>query len=115
MAEEQKEPEKMADPKDLEANKGITFLSYIGLLCLIPLLTKKDSEFAQYHAKQGLVLIIGFLICTVLMVIPFLGWLVWIAAWITTVVLMITGLMNVSKGVMKPLPLVGQFAKKLKF
>ena len=29
-------------------------LAYIGILCLIPLLAAKDSEFAQFHAKQGL-------------------------------------------------------------
>jgi uncharacterized membrane protein len=31
-------------------------LSYIGILCLIPLLMKKTSKFAQEHAKQGFVL-----------------------------------------------------------
>ncbi len=32
-------------------------LSYFSILCLIPLLTVKDSKFVNFHAKQGLVLV----------------------------------------------------------
>ena len=32
------------DPQDINANKGISVLSYLGILVLIPLLTKKDSK-----------------------------------------------------------------------
>ena len=46
-------------------------LSYLGILVLIPLLTKKDSSFVQFHAKQGLVLFIGEVL---LWWIPFVGW-----------------------------------------
>ena len=31
-------------------------LSYLGILCLIPLLAKKDDPEVQWHAKNGLVL-----------------------------------------------------------
>lgn len=96
---------KKADPKDLEENKGITFLSYIGILSLIPLLSKKDSEFAQYHAKQGVVLFL----CMFLAWIPFIGWILGL----TLVVFAIMGLMNVAQGEMKPLPIVGDLAKKI--
>ena len=43
--------------KDVEENKTMAALSYAWILCLIPLLTKKDSKFAQFHAKQGLILL----------------------------------------------------------
>ena len=39
-------------------NKGITYLSYLGILALIPFMTEKDDEFVQFHAKQGLNLFI---------------------------------------------------------
>ena len=42
--------------KDVEANKAVAALSYAWILCLVPLLGKRDSKFAQFHAKQGLVL-----------------------------------------------------------
>lgn len=34
-------------------------LSYLGILCLIPLLTKKDDPEVQWHAKNGLGLLIA--------------------------------------------------------
>ena len=42
------------DKKDIEANKAMAILSYIGPLCLIPFFASKESKFAQFHAKQGL-------------------------------------------------------------
>ena len=44
-----------SDP-DVEANKTVAALSYISILFLVPLLGKRDSKFAQFHAKQGLIL-----------------------------------------------------------
>ena len=108
-------PEGSCDPKDVEENKGITILSYIGILCLVPLLAKKDSKFAQYHAKQGLVLFIMELIIWVLIVIPFLGWIIYIVGIITSLVFAIMGIMNVVGGKCKELPIIGKFAGKFKF
>lgn len=102
------------DPKDVEENKGITFLSYIGILCLIPLLSKKDSKFAQYHAKQGLVLLIFFVIVSIVYVIPVLGWILGVLGYIFGWVLAIMGLVAVSKGECKELPVIGKFAEKIK-
>ena len=33
-------------------------LSYLWILCLIPVLMKKEDEFVKFHAKQGLMLFI---------------------------------------------------------
>ncbi|EKD47008.1 MAG: hypothetical protein ACD_66C00259G0004, partial [uncultured bacterium] len=46
------------DKKDIEDNKVLAALSYIFILCFVPLLLARDSKFAQYHAKQGLVLFV---------------------------------------------------------
>lgn len=42
------------DTNDIETNKGMAIISYLGPLCLIPFLVSKESKFSQYHAKQGL-------------------------------------------------------------
>ncbi len=39
--------------KDVNDNKGISILSYFGILLLIPLFVKKDSEYCKFHVKQG--------------------------------------------------------------
>jgi hypothetical protein len=43
---------------------GMVFaiVAYIGILCLLPLLLKKDNKFALHHGKQGLVLFIAEII-----------------------------------------------------
>jgi len=102
--------------KDLEENKAITFLSYLWLLSIIPLLTKKDSKFAQFHAKQGLVLAIIWTVASWLTgIIPFIGpLLLFPIITIAGIILSIMGLLNVAKGEMKELPVIGDIVKKAK-
>jgi uncharacterized membrane protein len=93
---------------DVNANKAITYLSYIGLLFLVPMLAKRESKFAQFHAKQGLVLTIGWFVGSFLYMFMGLGVLVHLFI----LILSIIGLVNVSKGEMKNLPIVGGIAEK---
>lgn len=51
----------MAEDKEVQEGKIFAVLAYLGILCLIPLLAKKDNKFAFHHAKQGLVLFIGWI------------------------------------------------------
>ena len=96
-----------SDPKDVEENKAIACLSYLGVLCLIPLLAKKDSKYAQAHAKQGLVMMIAM----VLAAIPFVGW-VWGAI---VLVLEIIALVNCLSGKYWQIPGAHNIAKKFNF
>lgn len=98
---------------DVEQNKGIAAIGYIGILFLIPLLTKKDSEFAQYHAKQGMVLFIFEIVLWVVAMIPVIGWLVSMIGWILGLILFIMGLMNALGGKKVSLPVIGQYAEKI--
>lgn len=114
MAEESKKgPERKTPPsseKDIQENKVMAFLSYLGILFLIPLLAKKDSPYCQYHAKQGLVLFIAGFIVGFVVWIPIIGW----AAGIVLFVLWLMGVINVLSGKTQPIPLIGQFAEKMK-
>ena len=100
-----------AEAADIRENKGITFLSYLGIFCLVPLLVKKDSKFAVFHAKQGLIIAIGWFIGSFLYVFFGLGFLVHV----TALILSIMGLINVNAGKMKALPFVGDMAAKINF
>ena len=51
------------EQKDIEDNKFMSVLAYLGLFVLIPIFAAKDSDFARFHSNQGLVLLItGFII-----------------------------------------------------
>lgn len=109
--QESDEEAPVAGANDVEENKAISYLSYLGILFLVPMLAKKESKFAQFHAKQGLVLTIGWFLGSFLYFALGLGALVHLAI----LVFSIMGLVNVSKGEMKDLPIIGDLAKKFNF
>lgn len=47
---------------DIENNKGLAALSYIGPLALIPYFGNKESKYVKYHAVQGMNLLIIWII-----------------------------------------------------
>ena len=100
--------------KDIADNKVIAFLSYIGILVLIPIFAGKDSKFARFHANQGLALLItycalaiGSTILTIISrgILDFISSIVYIAY----LVYVIIGIVNVVKGKAKELPIIGSF------
>lgn len=44
-----------------EGDKIMLVLAYFSILCLIPLLTVKDSDYVKFHARQGLALFLCWL------------------------------------------------------
>ena len=109
----QNKPKPSATKQDIQENKALALISYIWILCLVPLLTKKDSAFAQYHGKQGLVLFIFWVLVNSVAIIPVLGWLIAFFGNIVGILLMVVGLIHVSNEEMKELPWIGQYADKL--
>ena len=112
----------------MDEGKVMGILSYLSILCLIPLFTKKDDDFVYFHAKQGLVLfgfeivvyviyriIVGMLIGSIV------GWgmlSIWSLIFLVDLgllVLAIMGIINVVQNKKKELPLIGKFARNLKF
>ena len=102
------------DQKDIDDNKLIAALSYIGLLCLVPLLAKKDSKFAQEHGKQGLVLVIAWVVLWVVGVIPVLGWLVAFFGSILLLIINLIALIKVLMGSFWEIPLTGKYRHQFK-
>lgn len=94
------------DAKDIEDSKVIAALSYLGVLVFIPLLTKKDSAFAQAHAKQGLVMLIAIVI---LGFVPVVGW----ALDIVLIVINLIALINTLQGKYWKIPLAHDMSKKM--
>jgi uncharacterized membrane protein len=90
----------------------MALLSYIGPLCLIPILQKTKDDFVKFHAKQGLTIFAGEAITWIVVaIIPILRALGNIAD-IVWLVLSVIGIMNVFKNEKKEIPITGKFADK---
>jgi len=104
------------DEKDINDNKVMGVLAYIGILWLVPLLAAKDSKFARFHANQGLVLWLASIILSVasavLAIIPIVGCVAAILLPVVGIggfVLMILGIINAAQGKAKELPIIGKY------
>ena len=106
------------DQHDIDNNRVIAAIGYLFILCLLPLLGKKESKFAQFHGKQGLTLTIAAVVLWVanfvLAFIPVLGWLIMFVAWISLLVLAILGIVNALGGKYWEMPFLGKYAKEIK-
>ncbi len=114
MQEEEKKPTEQ-DTEDVVVKEGKVYaiLAYFGILCLIPLLVKKDNKFALFHAKQGLVLFIAEVILTFIWVIPFLGWFIGAIGWILIPIICIIAIIQVLMGNYWRIPVIADIAEKI--
>lgn len=120
------------DAADVQNNKAMGILSYIGILVLIPLFAAKNSKFAQYHARQGVTLavleiaysIVNIIITAILGAIfplryTLIGGVTHGAVYgiitgilglcsIFFLVLAIIGIINAAQGQKKELPIIGK-------
>ncbi len=92
--------EQPAEGADVDAAKGVAWLSYLWVLWLVPLLTMKDNAFAKFHVKQGIVLTIYWVAISILgSAIPFLGWfIIGPIGSVILLVLAILGIVNSATG-----------------
>jgi uncharacterized membrane protein len=98
-------------------------LSYLGILCLIPLLAKKDDPEVQWHAKNGLALFIAEVIWIVIrLVFAFTPGLraigcgmaiVGCVVWIGFLVLSIMGIIKAVNGQRFRIPILTDMAEKM--
>lgn len=97
------------DPADVEKNKVMAIIAYLGCLCLIPLFAAKDSPFARYHANQGLVLLLIGLGVGIFSNFMSFGMIhiFFLALQMGIFVLAVLGIINAANGKMAPLPLIG--------
>jgi uncharacterized membrane protein len=100
------------DARDVEDNKIIASLSYIFILCLVPLLLQKKSAYAQFHARQGLTITVAWFALWVFGIIPILGWIVAFFGNIILLVISIAGVIKTLNGEAWEIPFIYEWSKK---
>lgn len=96
------------DPEDVEKNKVMAILAYIGILVLVPILAAKDSKFAKFHANQGLVLFLLAIVVSALAKLKVVGWIFGIVD-VVVVILAVVGIVYAAQGKAKELPVIGNW------
>ncbi len=108
------------DPKDIEQNKTMALLAYLGILVLIPIFAAGTSPFARYHANQGLVLCIAAILYGIAYsifssIILAISWRLYFLVsliglvGIVFLILAVMGIINALNGKAKELPLIGKY------
>lgn len=106
------EEKKMSSSKDIDENKLMAALAYV--IVFIPLFLAKDSKFAQFHTKQGLVLFVGWIFIAFLNVIPILGWILSPILALVAALIAILGIVMALQGKEYRIPIIAEFADKIK-
>ena len=109
------------DASDIESNKIVAALSYLGILIIVPLLAAPQSKFARFHVNQGLLLLLisivvnivsGIVTVIAAFIAEILATLVGFVFGVVSLVLfimLIIGVVNAAQGKAKELPLIGKF------
>ena len=103
-----------AQQKDVNKNRFYGAISYLWILCFIPLAFKRDSSFALYHARQGLVLLIAEFFATLVGLIPFIGYYMSMILGVILAILALLGIINALDGNRWEMPVLGEYAKKIR-
>ena len=103
-------------------------LSYLWILALIPLLTKKDDPEVQWHAKNGLAFVVFDIVVWILLAIvtrvaahiPIFGCgiatvlsVLWCIVWVGILVIHVVAIIKGVNGQRFRLPVVSDFADKM--
>ena len=102
----------MAEDKDIQEGKIFAVIGYLGILCLLPLLLKKENKFALFHGKQGLVLFLGEVALGIISIIPLLGTLVGFLGVFVFGILSLVGIVQALMGNYWRMPVIADISDK---
>ena len=107
------------EEKYINEGKSVAWLSYLGILVIIPILLQKENPYTKFHIKQGLVLLVASIVWIVaswiLAFIPILGTIIALLGWLVLVILAIIGIVNALQGKEAKLPFLGDYGDKFSF
>lgn len=105
------------EDRDIAGNRLYAAIAYLGILFLIPLLVKKNSPFAQHHAKQGLALffvwVVWGFVGFIFSLIPQLSRLMQLG-YLAMIIVAVIGIVKAWQGKWWIIPIIGEQARKLK-
>ena len=96
------------EAEDRERTKYLAALCYLSFLFgIIGLLAEPNSKFLRFHLNQVLLLDIFGVLCGLVCIVPFLGWIAGFIGSIVLVVFTIMGIVRACRGEARELPFTG--------
>jgi len=89
----------------------ISYITWIGLLIAFIMNNEKKNEFARFHIRQSLMLVLAGIALGIIFAIPILGWIAGFVGWIALFVFWIMGLIGAVNGEKKEVPIIGKYAQ----
>ncbi len=86
-------------------------MSYLGVLCIVPLIVNKDDELVHFHAKQGLVLWVWSVLALLFLQLPGIGKLLFSSSVMAILICSIVGILSVLLGKAWKIPLVNNVSQ----
>lgn len=98
---------------EIQEGKVFAVLAYLSILCIVPLILKKDNRFALFHGKQGLVLFIFEVAVFVIGVLPIIGPVIFQVSIFIFGVISIWCIIQVLRGEYLRIPIISNIAEKI--
>lgn len=97
-------PNETDEQFDIRINKDVAAFSYLWIMSIVVYFAKKDSPFARFHAKQGIILFLFSIPVSLIPVIGKIGLFFIVAG-------MLLGFVHAAQGQYASIPIVGDLAK----
>lgn len=94
-------------------SRFLAMLSYLGVLCLVPMLVNKEDEYVNFHARQGLFLWMWGVLAIFGLYVPVVGRLFFSVSAMLIALLSLIGILSVLLMRAWKFPLIGIWAEKL--
>jgi len=89
-------------------------LSYLGVFALLVFLWRDKEKAASCHLRQGLVLFGMEIVFTLILVVPFVGWLIGLLGWLLCVFLSLRGVIKAAQGQEWFIPVIKKISQEIK-
>lgn len=93
--------------------KFFAIIGYFSVLCFVPLFLKKDNKFAQFHGRQALILFILEVAASIMKVLPILGDVIFMLAWMVFGIFSLVAIIKVLMNEYWEMPIIYQVASKI--
>ena len=100
-------------PRLQPRSRWMAVFSYLGVLCLVPLIFSRDDDYVNFHARQGLVLWIWGVVAIFSLHVPILGPFFFSSSVFFVTIMALAGIVSVLLSQTWRLPIINLLVRKL--